>query len=245
MKHSLDSGGLKISSIRDVQRWLAEEHIASCSSADAQRIREAVAVLSRPKPRQEDVRPLQSKWQVSHRNRDKKQKSLPDAIQELRDKVIKAAQKLQQQLADNAEQLAVAGSSTDRADVQNEPAAGEDLVLAKLKERQRKRAAETEAEEQRPLAKPKAAKRQNKRTAGSISGSVEPPAAKRKDQPLTAELFAASARDPSELVDPGAASPDSAAQTTGSKAVLTDKDAPPTDELRSVADVKNGSTPMR
>ena len=64
---------LKILSIRDVQRWLAEEPIASCSSADAQRIREAVAVLSHPKPRQEDVRPLQSKWQVAQKktkNRD-------------------------------------------------------------------------------------------------------------------------------------------------------------------------------
>ena len=66
---------LKILSIRDVQRWLAEEPIASCSSADAQRIREAVAVLSHPKPRQEDVRPLLSKWQVlqqkKRKNRDR------------------------------------------------------------------------------------------------------------------------------------------------------------------------------
>ena len=54
-------------SIRDVQRWLAEEPIASCSSADMLRIREAVAVLSRPKPRKEDVRPLQSKWQVAQK----------------------------------------------------------------------------------------------------------------------------------------------------------------------------------
>jgi len=56
---------LKLSSIQDVQRWLAEEPMASCSSVDMQRIREAVAVLSRPKPRKEDVRPLQSKWQVA------------------------------------------------------------------------------------------------------------------------------------------------------------------------------------
>jgi hypothetical protein len=56
---------LKILSIRDVQRWLADEPIASCSSADVQRIREAAAVLSHPKPRKDDVRPLQSKWQVT------------------------------------------------------------------------------------------------------------------------------------------------------------------------------------
>ena len=58
---------LKIFSIRDVQRWLAEESIARCSSADLQRLREAVAVLTSGKkeqPRKEDVQPLQSKWQV-------------------------------------------------------------------------------------------------------------------------------------------------------------------------------------
>ena len=38
---------LKISSMRDVERWLAEEPIASCESAEMQRIREAAAVLSR------------------------------------------------------------------------------------------------------------------------------------------------------------------------------------------------------
>ena len=66
---------LKISSIRDVQSWLAEEPIASSSSADVQRIREAAAVLSHPKPRQEDVRPLQSKWQVAQ-TKDKKPRPL-------------------------------------------------------------------------------------------------------------------------------------------------------------------------
>jgi len=55
---------LKILSTRDVQRWLADEPIASCSSADVQRIREAAGVLSHPKPGQEDVRLLQNKWQV-------------------------------------------------------------------------------------------------------------------------------------------------------------------------------------
>ena len=36
----------KMSSIRDVQAWLNGERVASCSSAQAQRIREAVALLS-------------------------------------------------------------------------------------------------------------------------------------------------------------------------------------------------------
>ena len=99
---------LSITTIRGVQRWLAEDHVASCTSADAQRIREAVAVLSASKPRQEDVRPLQSKWQVTQwqkrtkwqkRASGKKPRPLWDVTQEFRDKVIKAAQKLQQQLA--------------------------------------------------------------------------------------------------------------------------------------------------
>jgi hypothetical protein len=61
----------QILSIRDVQRWLHVETVASCSSADMERIREAAAVLSRPKPRKEEVQPLQSKWQVA-RLKDKK-----------------------------------------------------------------------------------------------------------------------------------------------------------------------------
>ena len=46
---------LKISSMRDVERWLAEESIASCDSVDMHDIREAAAVLSCPNPRKEDV----------------------------------------------------------------------------------------------------------------------------------------------------------------------------------------------
>ena len=42
----------KLLSIGDVQRWVAEKPIASCRSADAQHIRKAAAVLSRPTPRQ-------------------------------------------------------------------------------------------------------------------------------------------------------------------------------------------------
>ena len=56
---------LKLASIQDVQRLLAEEPMASCNSVEIQDIRELVAVLSRPNPKQEDVRPLQSKWQVT------------------------------------------------------------------------------------------------------------------------------------------------------------------------------------
>lgn len=74
--------------------------------------------------------------------------------------------------------------------MQNDPAPDQDPVPAPLKERQRKRGIETEAqrdaEEQRPSAKPRPAQRQNKRTAGTTSGSVEQAASKRKDLCLTA-----------------------------------------------------------
>ena len=62
-------------------------------------------------------------------------------------------------------------SSANRADAPNDSAADQDPVLTNLNERQRKRAiekqAEREGEEQRPLSKPKAAQRRNKRTAGT------------------------------------------------------------------------------
>ena len=206
---------MKVLSIRDVQRWVPEEPIASCSSADAQRIREAVAVLSRPRPKQEDVRPLQSKWQVAQKE-DKKTRPLGDVLQEFQTKVIKAAKKLQLELSDSAAQLA---SSTVEQFAPMDTAASVDLdeepVLSELGARLRKRARAShagerrEAEEQRPLAKPEPAQRQNKRTAGKTSDSVEQPASKRQDRRLTSEFFAACARDPSE---PGAASSGNAVQ---------------------------------
>ena len=81
---------LKILSSRVVQRWLADEPITSCSSADARRIRQAVAVLSRPNPRKENVQPLQIKWQVA-KKRDKKPRPLGDVLKEFQGKVIQAA----------------------------------------------------------------------------------------------------------------------------------------------------------
>ena len=192
---------LKIVSIRDVQRWLAKEPIASCSSADVRRIREVVALT-----RKEDVKPLLKKWEVPQQ----RGKAWEQYLHEFQGKVIKAAQKLQLELSDSAEQPAASGieqaASMDTADGVD---LDEDPVLAELRARQRKRAQASAAEEQRPLAKPKAAKRQNKRTAGTTSDSVEQPVSKRQDRFLTPELFAVCARDPS---DPGAASLDSAVQ---------------------------------
>ena len=100
---------LKLSSIRDVQRWLAQEPAVSCSSAGMQRVREAVAVLSRPDSRQEDVRPLQAKWRVARRR-------LPEVLQELQGKVINEAKKLQTKLSDSAEQPAQMGCLQEWSD---------------------------------------------------------------------------------------------------------------------------------
>ena len=62
-----------------------------------ERIREAAAVLSHPKPRYKDVRPLQSKWQVVQ-TKDKTPRRLPEVLDEFQGKVIKAANGLQLKL---------------------------------------------------------------------------------------------------------------------------------------------------
>ena len=150
---------LKISSIRDVQRWLAEEHVASWRSVDVQRIREAVAVLAHPKPRQADVRPLQNKWQVAQK-KNKASRQLGGVVDEFKGKVIKAEQNLQQQqqLAGRAQQP----------------------VIVEISARQRKivkqRIQASAAEKQRPAVMAKASVRQSKRNQCAGSGSVEQPA---------------------------------------------------------------------
>ena len=225
------SSDLKITCIRDVQRWLASEAIARYSTADLESIREAAAALSTPKPRQEDVRPFIKKWQLG----PCRDKTHYEMVQEFQGKVIKAAQKLQQQLRDSVAQSA---SSTAEQSVRMEEAsrqqtasssaeqpASSDVeqsarmdtidgvdsddnpMVTRLQARQRKRGLDSAAENQRPLAKPKATRGRNKRTAATSSDSVEQPASKRKERLLTSELFALGACDPS---DPSAANLDSA-----------------------------------
>ena len=225
------SSDLKITCIRDVQRWLASEAIARYSTADLESIREAAAALSTPKPRQEDVRPFIKKWQLG----PCRDKTHYEMVQEFQGKVIKAAQKLQQQLRDSVAQSA---SSTAQQPVRMEEAsrqqtasssaeqpASSDVeqsarmdtidavdsdanpMVTRLQARQRKRGLDSAAENQRPLAKPKATRGRNKRTAATTSDSAEQPASKRKERLLTSELFALGACDPS---DPSAANFDSA-----------------------------------
>ena len=71
---------------------------------DTRDIREAVAILSaKPKPRQESVSRVQNKWKIAQRIAQKA-RPLEDVITELQDKVVEAAQKLEQQLASSPEQ---------------------------------------------------------------------------------------------------------------------------------------------
>ena len=131
--------------------------------------------------------------------------------------VIEAAQKLQLQLAGSAEQPAVAASSSDGADAHDDFPVGEDPFLAELRRRQQKRATLSEAEKQRPFAKPKGAQRQNKRSACAVSGSVEQPASKRKYGRLTSELFQACAGDSSDVVDRDLEIPDCARSSSAAE----------------------------
>ena len=183
---SAEQPGLQLQSIGDVKRWLAMEPIASCSTADMQRIREAAVVLSHKKPRKEDVRPLQSKWRVAQK-KNKQPRPLEEVVDEFRDKVIKAAQQLQVELSGSAEQPAAStvgqpGSmdTADSVDFDDPP------WLTELKVRQRKRA---QAEEQQPHAKAKAAKRQKRETASTTLYGDEQPASKRQHRCLTPVFF--------------------------------------------------------
>ena len=89
-------------------------------------------ILIRPKPRQQDVQRLQSpsNWIVPQQ-KARKPRPIADVIEDLKCKVLEAARKLQKQSTDgrlnasgSAEQPVLAGSSTDRGNVQNDLAAG-------------------------------------------------------------------------------------------------------------------------
>ena len=102
---------LHILSIRDAQRWLAEPSVASCSSADMQRIREAVAVLSNPKPR---VKLLKR-----------------EVLQMFQRKVIQAAKRLKVELSHSAEQPALASPVVhDEPDIPGAEQSDTSMVVA-------------------------------------------------------------------------------------------------------------------
>ena len=78
----------QLSTISAVLRWLGTltEQTASARLKD---IRAAAEVLERPKPRQQDVRPLCKTWSVKQNDRP-----LPEIIRALREKVIDASNEL-------------------------------------------------------------------------------------------------------------------------------------------------------
>ena len=84
-------------------------------------------MVSRPKPRKEEVQPLQSKWQVAQ-TKTKKPRPLPEVLDEFQGKVIKAAKELQLKL------LGVEDPFLPELERANE-----DEVLAELKSNQRKK----------------------------------------------------------------------------------------------------------
>ena len=97
---SAEQPAVKLECLQEVRRWLATEEVVS-SNLDTGPVREAVAVLTRtPRPRQQEVQPLQNKWGVAQQHR-RKRRPLPEVISECERKVVQAAQKLQQQLASN------------------------------------------------------------------------------------------------------------------------------------------------
>ena len=193
-------------SITDVQRWLKSNEVALSSSAEAMRIGEvvdALTTLSKAKVRRDAIERFFNPWGVQQRIK-KDRRPLPELIEELNKKVIDAAKKLQQQLPDSAERPALLEDSAEQPVPMDTPTTvglEESPTLTDLRARQRKRAQATiaegqsQAEQQRAHAKPKAAKRQNKRTAGTTSDSVEQPASKRPQRCLTAELFTQCTRD--------------------------------------------------
>ena len=89
----------QLSSIGDVQRWLAAL-TERTSSAKSKRIKTAVDVLKVQKPRQEDVRPMCATWSVK-RTINQKERPTPEIISDLREKVIEASNELKVSLALN------------------------------------------------------------------------------------------------------------------------------------------------
>ena len=87
-------------SITDVQRWLKNIEVVLSSSAEAMRIRDVVDALStKPKPRREAIEHFFKPWGVQQKIKQH-HRPLSELMEELNKKVVDAAKKLQQQLAD-------------------------------------------------------------------------------------------------------------------------------------------------
>ena len=101
-------------SITDVQWWLKNNEVVLSSSVETVRIIEVVEALStKPKPRQETITFFFKPWGVQQAIK-KRRRPLPELIEELNNKIIAAVKKLQQQLADSAEQPLVLSHSAEQ-----------------------------------------------------------------------------------------------------------------------------------
>ena len=113
----------QLRSMADVQRRLTTQCV-SAHNSDVQRLREAVRILTCPKPSQEDIRVLQKpcNWNVATMIA-RKSRPLGDVIKDLEHKVLEAACKLQMQ----TERSSSASGSAEQP---------ENPDLASLRERQ-------------------------------------------------------------------------------------------------------------
>ena len=98
-------------------------------------VREAIAVLTRAlRPKKEDVEPLLGKWRVQQKRQGKK-RPLAETIKDLEDKVIRAAQKLQAELANKPEtMLAVSAAQPAATCVSSaaQPASADSPVMTRF-----------------------------------------------------------------------------------------------------------------
>ena len=89
--------------------WLSTGKVSS-GNLEIGSARKAVAALTRAtRPRAEDVRPFLGKWRAEQMQQIK-HRPLPEIIRDLEDKVIRAAQKLQAELANKPEAMLAASA---------------------------------------------------------------------------------------------------------------------------------------
>ena len=191
-------------------------------------------------PQMVDARALlgSKKWNAAV-ERDQNARVLSDMVQEGKGKGTQAEQKLQQQPPDIAPLLAsrtaeqsaplqavrrlqsasscsedlcasVLGQSAHMDTIDGVDTDG-DPMRARIRANQRKRAQNSAAEEQRPLAKPKATRGRKKQAAAITLDSAEQSAPKRRNRMFTSDLLALNAHD---AFDPSAVSIDSAEQSS-------------------------------
>ena len=117
-------------SIADVDGWLRANMAMLSSSGEAARIKDAVDTLkAKPKPRAEDVRKLFKLWEVQQKIK-KDHRPLPELVEELCVKVLKAANELRADLPSVTPSAEQPGASSAAPAAPQEPPACFDFDLA-------------------------------------------------------------------------------------------------------------------